>query len=562
MDLKKATESLAFLETMFRGKSDDLWLYLWKEDRSKWFQSIEKAAQFGFEKSNYYFGCCLSPKDNGEYKRCTAANAAASPGFWCDIDYSDGTAAHKAKNLPFPPSEESAHKIIDAVGTKPTMIVHSGHGLQAYWLFESLLIFADAKQRKDFAQRSQAFQERLIAIGASFGWHVDSVGDLARILRLPGTINAKADCPEVPCRLLVADGPRIQSADEMIGSVLTPIQKNRLNFESNGHAKTAVAVFVDENPESGTRVGKPIEEWDRIGRGVGEGERNVAATKWAGIIISGMGDCFDSTRIRVGWLNFENWNLRNSPPLDTDELRTTWNSILRAEQSKASAKNASEAFKMLVAPGEDSEPESQPREWRLTVVDSRPPVYRVYGPKYIGFVECSVAEFMTWGKLRVKIGEQKGVGLQQTLSAGWEKAPKGEKALFERLMDEKTIEEATPEESPDSRLAASVAESLELATLVDEPTEACRTNWQKTSTGDTYFSFPILSRNISMKSTEKISETDLARLLKKCGVSCRSLRFGSLVVRVRIADPKAMAAIRSLAGFVTAVTGEGDFVAP
>jgi len=43
---------------------------------------------------------------------------------------------------------------------------------------------------------------------STHGWGLDAVGDLARLMRLPGTINAKQDVPPVAAELLTAAGPR------------------------------------------------------------------------------------------------------------------------------------------------------------------------------------------------------------------------------------------------------------------------------------------------------------------------------------------------------------------
>jgi hypothetical protein len=69
--------------------------------------------------------------------------------------------------------------------------VHSGHGVQCWWIFREPWIFsgdADREHAADLARRfNRLFKERAKARG----WDCDSVSDLARVLRVPGTTNAK-----------------------------------------------------------------------------------------------------------------------------------------------------------------------------------------------------------------------------------------------------------------------------------------------------------------------------------------------------------------------------------
>lgn len=120
----------------------------------------------------------------GGYKTVTSI-----PGFWADIDI--GTAGHKPAALPNPETVEEALSIIEGL-PEPTAVVHSGGGLQVWWKFDEPWVFDDPK---DAQIASEDWQRLLVQRGASRGYHVDAVGDLPRILRLPGTANHKL--PEV-----------------------------------------------------------------------------------------------------------------------------------------------------------------------------------------------------------------------------------------------------------------------------------------------------------------------------------------------------------------------------
>uniref|UniRef100_I2Q6Z1 DUF3987 domain-containing protein n=1 Tax=Desulfovibrio sp. U5L TaxID=596152 RepID=I2Q6Z1_9BACT len=83
---------------------------------------------------------------------------------------------------------------------KPTIVVHSGHGLQVWFLFDKPRKFDSEEQREKAQALSKAFQKAILNVAGAKGWELDNTADLARILRLPGTINNKAE--PVPARIL------------------------------------------------------------------------------------------------------------------------------------------------------------------------------------------------------------------------------------------------------------------------------------------------------------------------------------------------------------------------
>jgi hypothetical protein len=134
-------------------------------------------------------------------------------GFHGDLDIAGP--AHKKGNLP--PDLASAMKVVEAVGLPPTCVVNSGHGLQPHWLLTEPFVFLGQASRKRAAELASRFQQTLAAAAQSAGgWQNDSVGDLARILRFPGTLNHKMDVVSV--ELVDGGGPRFDLAD--IESVL------------------------------------------------------------------------------------------------------------------------------------------------------------------------------------------------------------------------------------------------------------------------------------------------------------------------------------------------------
>jgi putative DNA primase/helicase len=152
-----------------------------------------------------YFRATFLPPDGVASGRGGADDSHALAFFWADIDY--GTVGHKPPpgGLPLPPDEDAARQILAQLPA-PTLIVHSGGGLYPIWQFAQPIYFADKSTLVEAKARSQHWQEIIQAKAAALGWHYGSgVGDLARLLRLPGSVNRK-DGLQRPCRVIEQPG--------------------------------------------------------------------------------------------------------------------------------------------------------------------------------------------------------------------------------------------------------------------------------------------------------------------------------------------------------------------
>jgi hypothetical protein len=185
-----------FLNILYGSTLNGKWLLIWDKTtkRSNWFEDTESAAQYlDCHNEEVYIGAGLSPENFGPSKRCTAGQICGVPGLYADIDVKD--AVHKAERLP--ESIEEGIWLVNQIGLAPTIIVHTGHGLQAWWLFRGGVIDTrSADIRKYAARLNQRLSIALKTVADTRGWVVDSVFDLARILRPPGTFNCKSQCIE------------------------------------------------------------------------------------------------------------------------------------------------------------------------------------------------------------------------------------------------------------------------------------------------------------------------------------------------------------------------------
>ena len=154
-----------------------------------------------------YVGVALRRDPLSENKRGGFDSIVGVCGLWADIDIQDDV--HAAKS--YPPTQEAAVGLINSTGLEPTIVVHTGHGLHAWWILSEPLYFDDAASRTKFQNTSNGWQRYLRERAQESGWTVDSTGDLARVLRVAGTTNNKAG-DALPVTI-VSTGPHYEDLD-------------------------------------------------------------------------------------------------------------------------------------------------------------------------------------------------------------------------------------------------------------------------------------------------------------------------------------------------------------
>lgn len=206
-------DSARQLRALFESGLDDGLRYLVCQRSNfagRWFSSIDEGSAWAHEQAerdDVYVGVGMRRTLPPAGSRGLADEIDAIPGVWADLDVAgDG---HKKAGLP--ETFDEARAIIDEIGLRPSLVVMSGHGLQAYWLFSEAWIFTDAEDRRKAAEFSKRFAATVRAVAKRRGRVVDSVFDLARVLRLAGTFNHKGGA-KVPTRI-VDEGPRVAVDD-------------------------------------------------------------------------------------------------------------------------------------------------------------------------------------------------------------------------------------------------------------------------------------------------------------------------------------------------------------
>ena len=171
--------------------------------------------------NNFYLGMALAPTTfrTASRRRTKAHQTTAIPALWADVDFRHDV--HKEPNLP--PSAEAALETIQAMPDKPTLIIHSGHGLQVYWVLTTPWVFNGPMDRIAANTLTQYWHHRISLVFGAKGWSVDATHDLARVMRLPGTTNTKQE--HIKVTIVSQDGPRYHKED-LLGLIPESFEAN------------------------------------------------------------------------------------------------------------------------------------------------------------------------------------------------------------------------------------------------------------------------------------------------------------------------------------------------
>lgn len=214
----------------------------------------------------------------GAGKRGSASDSHFFPGFWADVDFGDIGHAHDPaahSGLVLPADAVEARRIVDESGLpEPTLWVNSGGGLYPWWLLLEPYELTD-DNRLGVAELSAGVQAALGRSAARLGYHYGTgVGDLARVLRLPGTVNRKAGL-ERPCMLVEDWGPKYALTD--LGAAVAPSSPKRVSSYVELAPASAPHVFAMSDQPGDPSGGDSV--FDHLATGV-TWEQLLATAGW------------------------------------------------------------------------------------------------------------------------------------------------------------------------------------------------------------------------------------------------------------------------------------------
>lgn len=234
--------TLDFFQYLFRGTKGRIALFsLPSRDFHSMPLSLAESGlglvqQWSQSGADSYFGLCTLKPDYRGSGRGKKDDLFEGVCLWADIDIKHE--AHRASNLPG--DLEAAVMLVDSVGIEPSMIIDSGHGLHAYWALNEPVRLDSLKEAQRFQNTVGAIQLRLQEEASRLGWVVDTVSDLPRILRVPGTGNYKVSGKPEFASVLISSDIRYDYSkiremlglkDVRVGGVIPPTAKESAGLE-------------------------------------------------------------------------------------------------------------------------------------------------------------------------------------------------------------------------------------------------------------------------------------------------------------------------------------------
>lgn len=202
-----------FFAEIYKGCDEGyITLTLLPERRTLWFklselEKLEQAIKKYSNKTNVYFGVCLRKRILPNNLRGKDNDISTVTTLYADIDIKSKAHAQTA----LPSSVKEAADFLNSLPLKATIIVNSGNGLHAYWLLDTPVKIQSAKDQEYISSVFKGWSRLLSLKANELGWKLDNVSDLARVLRVPGSINHKLKNMAI-CKVLGNNGTRYQLA--------------------------------------------------------------------------------------------------------------------------------------------------------------------------------------------------------------------------------------------------------------------------------------------------------------------------------------------------------------
>jgi len=223
----------AFLDRVYAGCTAG-YLTIWTlPDKHTEYFEISKVhdavayVQTRVDSHNVFFGVGLRREARGPYERGTKRNVLSLPGIWLDVDVKGNTHAQET----LPATWADAMQVINLCPLPPSILVSTGGGLHAYWLFNQPLEVEEGKH-ENVNTTFKKFQNRIRKEAEDkFGYKIDPTGDITRVLRLPETYNYKGESRR-PAEVIFEDPDARYSIAEIFSFNKLPLPPTPVRNES------------------------------------------------------------------------------------------------------------------------------------------------------------------------------------------------------------------------------------------------------------------------------------------------------------------------------------------
>lgn len=195
-----AETALDFLQTIFAGCPEEEWVSVWavdryeeagfKPDKVLWapvgdLERLVKQVRSIAGTHCVWFGVATR-KEHLKGQRGGREDCSHLPALFADIDLEGPS--HKAQG--YPPDRHAVDAILSEF-PEPSIMVYTGGGYHAYWVYPTPVPMPRA------AINLSRFGTELQNASVRAGYKLDSVFNVDRVLRLPGTFNRKPALGEV-----------------------------------------------------------------------------------------------------------------------------------------------------------------------------------------------------------------------------------------------------------------------------------------------------------------------------------------------------------------------------
>jgi len=169
---------------------------------TEFFGDVSSSISYANSKSSQcdvYYGLGLvggRPKGRGAFDDMAAIGA-----LWADIDLVSDV--HTTSALP--ENIDDVDKILGALPLKPSAMVNSGYGMHVYWFLKEPFVFANNDDRQKAETFAKGWHGLVCSESSKLGWSLPNLGDITRILRVPGTWNYKIPDKPQPVEIIFCD---------------------------------------------------------------------------------------------------------------------------------------------------------------------------------------------------------------------------------------------------------------------------------------------------------------------------------------------------------------------
>lgn len=198
-----------FFDLLFGSVQGEVYSYLWtRPDEATYPFKISdadirkamarRAISLSDEGKDVYIGVNCGNEPADKYKRYTATQVTLQTATVTDIDVEGGNHSSTADKI-YPPNFAVAKSFLPL---DTSLVVDSGYGLHGYCVYSEPITITD-DNRAACETRNRKFIEAVRRRAGVFSKAVDGVGDLPRVLRVPGTYNYKLGSGNAPLVKLV-----------------------------------------------------------------------------------------------------------------------------------------------------------------------------------------------------------------------------------------------------------------------------------------------------------------------------------------------------------------------